>query len=391
MQTSSETGTEKFGFGIEAEFLLLDKLSHRPLFHGDLNFEQLLDTLDNIAVADFSSDGFNIKPLHRKASPYLVEGYYLTDDEMNPLTLLAKGIELRTPIVPTIDASVNNLSTLYSRLQLAMNGLGYQTAMISHHPVESKFEAKPNYKRHDYWQWASTAMLTYGPDINISVPATLAEMIDREALHDKINFYMPSVIAMSLASPLVDGDLWHIRGAVGKSIRTYRRSLWAPLYYIHHKPSLRFEFKGFEMAQNLSDYKAFFLLSLAVLLDLELTGRASDATRLYDLGQVAVHGLDLPFVRDRASAVLEGAERIGTLYDFDTTPLHAFWNRLDNRRVPADDIIESFSAHRSIAQSMFELTDFSDVITFAPPAASRRAPASMTNQKAPTEQTTLCV
>ena len=371
MRDNFDPSAHKFGFGIEAEFLLLDKSSFRPLFYQDLNFDHLIDLLDAIPVSDYGSEGFNVKPLHRLASPYLVEGYYLTDEEMKPHTLLAKGVELRTPLASTIEQSVSSLDDLYGRLQTALAPANYATAIISHHPTESKFEAPPNYKRHDYWQWALTAMTTMGPDINISVPSQYAYAIDQKALHDKINYYMPALVALSLASPLLDGDLWNVRGAIGKSIRTYRRSLWAPLYYIHHKPSLRFEFKGFEMARNLNDYKAFFLMCLAVLLDSELDGSASDATRIYDLGQIAVQGLDLPFVRERIQRVLESGARTANKLGFDSSPLDQMWARLDSRRVPADDIIELFTQNRSIPETMRYLTQFDQSITFAPPAVAQ--------------------
>jgi len=366
---------DKFGFGLETEFLLLDKQSQAPLFCHDLNFEQLLDLLDAIPVADFSTDGFNIKPLHRLASPYLVEGYYLTDSEMKPLSLLAKGVEVRTPIAATIEQSVSDLKTLYARLQSAVSTIGYDTAIISHHPLVSKFDAPPNYTRHDYWQWALTAMTTMGPDVNISVPTELAEQIDLDALHEKINYYMPSIVAMSLASPIVDGDLWRVRGKIGKSMRTYRRSLWAPLYYIHKEPALRFEFKGFEMATCLNDYKAFFLLCLPLLLDHSLEGKASDATRMYDLGQIAANGVEPYFVRERAIAIMESAEKIAREYGFDRSPLDAFWSRLTSGRLPADDLVDLFVSTGSIPQMMSNLRDFTEKTSFAPPVFSPVSPS----------------
>ena len=46
-----------------------------------------------------------------------------------------------------------------------------------------------------------------GPDASDTIRAE----IDLAQLHDKINYYMPSLVALSLASPLLDGDLWQIR------------------------------------------------------------------------------------------------------------------------------------------------------------------------------------
>ena len=367
-----------FGFGMEAEFLLLDKTTYRPLFHQDVPYEKLLSIVDDIDVSDFSARGFNIKPLHKKANPYLIEGYYLTDKEMKPYSLLTKGVELRTPLAQSIDTCVSDLAVLTARLDQALSVAGWKTAIISHHPVECKFEAPPNYTRHDYWQWALTAMTTFGPDINISVPDELVADIDLADFNDKINYYMPSCVAMSLASPLLEGKLWTMRGAIGKSIRTYRRSLWAPMHYIHkltgEASSLRFEFKGFEMARNLDDYKAFFLMSLAILLDRTLTDRASDQTRIYDLGQIAVGGVDFDFVQQRAAAVLQSAEKIAEQYGFDAQPLLAFKKRLVDRRVPADDIIDLYVKNQSINETMRALADFQ------PGAAAHSQPLIATAQ-----------
>ena len=150
-----------------------------------------------------------------------------------------------------------------------------------------------------------------------------------------------------------------IRGALGKSIRTYRRSIWATLINQYRQPKWRFEFKGFEMALNLDDYYAFFLTSLAVLLDDSLTGDASPQTRFYDLGQIAVSGLDLPIYRDRASTILESAELIAQRFGFERRGLDEMWKRIDTQRVPADDLIDLFEQEKSIEGVLAHLTRFS--------------------------------
>jgi len=117
------------------------------------------------------------------------------------------------------------------------------------------------------------------------------------------------------------------------------------------------------MAHCLQDYQAFFLLCLALLLGPGLDGRASDATRTYDLGNIAVSGLELPFVRERAAIVLQAAEKLALNYNIDRTALDAFWHRLDRRHVPADDIIEIYSRTKSIPTTMGQLTNFTQGIT----------------------------
>lgn len=347
--------SDSFLFGIEAEFLLVDKNDFQPLSHKDLNFDKLAELLNSIPSADFGQSGFNIKPLHSRATPYLVEGYYLTDSDMNPVSLLPKGIEIRTPSRNSIKQSLHDLSELYKRLQSRLLEDGWQAAVISHHPTEGKFDAPANYRRHDYWQWALTAATTFGPDINISLPAELSSRIELPALAAKLNYYLPSVIAMTLASPIAEGKVWQVRGVTGKSIRTYRRSIWAPLFYVHEKPSLRFEFKGFEMSRCLDDYNVFFLLSMALLLDETLNETAADEARIYDLGQIAVFGLGLSPTREIASRVMESAEKIASRFALSRQGMDEFWNRLESRKLPADDILAVFQETESVPATLSRL------------------------------------
>ena len=338
----------EFGFGIEAEFLLVDKNTYEPFSHRNLDFDSLLALINSIPCDDFSKDGLNIKPLHTKAIPYLIEGYCLTDSNMKTISLMPKGIEARTPMASTIDKSVRDLKILFDRLREHCLKSNYDLSILSHHPNEPKFNAPPNYKRHDYWQWALTATTTFGPDINISVPDELSKSINRSKLNGRINHYMPSAIAMSLASPISEGKLWQFRGQSGKSIRTFRRSIWAPIFYVHEKPALRFEFKGFEMATCLEDYNVYFLLSLALLLDDSLSEEAGDETKLYDLGSISLNGLDSIHTREIAKRVMESAEKMASQFGFKRDGMDEFWNRIESRHLPADDIIDLFNEKQSV-------------------------------------------
>jgi hypothetical protein len=338
----------EFGFGLEAEFILCDSASYEPRSLNSLDAQSLQSMLLNVDVKDIPLNGLAVKPLHEVLSPYMVEGYYLTDEKMNKRILLPKGIEIMTPVAKSITRAVADLSVLFDRLNNEMKENGMACSILSHHPTAPDFYAAPNYDRHDYWQWALTAMTTYGPDVNISVPAELSKDIDVTDLNRKINYYMPAACALSFSSPLKEGGLWKKRHQIGKSIRTHRRSIWAPLFYVHTTPHLRYEFKGFEMSNDLHDYEAYFLMSLAVLLDDTLTGRASDQTRIYDLGELAVDGLRNDAMQHRAQVVLQSASRMAGKLGFSDRSLAAFWNRLDSHRLPADEIIELYLERSNI-------------------------------------------
>lgn len=337
-----------FLFGIEAEFVLVDAQTFSPLWHEDLIFEELNSWLEEIPVNDFSSDGLNIKPLHKKAIPYLVEGYYVTDQKYQPVKLLPKGVEIRTPTNTSIKGCLESLSELHCRMQTQLQSKGLLAVSLSHHPTKTDFTGPQCYERYDWWQWAMHVMSTYGPDINISLPDSVSKGIDLDDLARKVNYYAPAMTALTLNSPLANGGLWRIRGQVGKSFRTYRRSLVAPPMTIHKKPSLRFELKCLEMSNSLVDYENYFLMWLSFLFDKELPGRASDQSRVYDLGQVARLGLSAETIRQRAVDLLSQTEKIAKSLGMNTASLDTLWQRLETGRLPADDVIDLFRREKSI-------------------------------------------
>ncbi|MBI2811831.1 MAG: hypothetical protein HYX67_13525 [Candidatus Melainabacteria bacterium] len=347
-----------FGFGIEAEFLLVDNQSYKPLGHKTLDFQTLLKLVDEIPTSDCSSEGFNKKPLHNRVSPYLIEGYTLTGSDMKPVDLLPKGIEIRTPLTNSFEASTKSLKDLYRRLKTKLVEENMNAAMLSYHPTEPRIIAPPNYERHDYWQWALTATTTYGPDINISLPKHLQEQVNIERINARVNYYAPAAISLTFASPLRESNLWIADGRIGKSVRTFERSKWAPIFYVHEKPSLRFEFKGFEMSRCLDDYQAMFLIGLALLLDESLDGDESDASRVSALETLAVLGLENDLTRERAALVLESAEKIAFQFDLPRDSLDEFWKRLKTQRLLSDQIAETFKSTQSIEQTLRSLTDF---------------------------------
>src|SRR5215472_14640464 len=117
---------DNFGFGLETEFLLVDASSFRPLWHPDLKFEALNATLEAIPAGDFQCDSFKVEPPHRKPGPYTVEGYHLPDSQMNPIDLLPKGVEIRTPVYSSIEECLAALKVLHDRLQQALANAGLQ-------------------------------------------------------------------------------------------------------------------------------------------------------------------------------------------------------------------------------------------------------------------------
>lgn len=342
-----------FRFGIEAEYQLADAATLRPLWHHDLAFSELHELLESIPVNDLPPlDGLDLEPPHRTLMPFVVEGYHVPDPDLSPINILPKGIEIRTPVCSTILECLGCLKTLHDRLESALLERGIALVSLSHHPVEHHFEGPQNKRRYDYWQWAMEVMTTYGPDINVSLPPAINDNLDVDDLNAKVNYYGPAMAALSLASPLYRDGLWKIRGQIGKSIRTYRRSVIAPAIELHPDENGRLEFKLFEATNRLVDYHAFFLLWLTLLLDEGLKGRAHNQTRIYDLGAVARFGLEAELIRERANEFLSRAPAVLERNNFDPSPLASFRQRLESGHVPADDIINAFQQTESLAETL---------------------------------------
>jgi carboxylate-amine ligase len=338
-----------YHIGLEVEYMLVEAETFRRLWHPDLTFEDLNAAFEAIPIEDIPPmDGLDLEPPHRKLMPFVVEGYHLPAPEISPRDVLPKGVEIRTPVCASIEACLECLQVLHGRTQSALAGLGYRAVTVSHHPVEDRFEGPQNKRRHDFWQWAMLAMTTYGPDVNVSLPAALNDALDPLDLHAKVNFYAPALTALTLASPLVRGGLWEIQGRIGKSIRTHRRSVIAPAIELHPEEAGRLEYKTFEATSSLGDLHAYFLLWLELLLDDGLRGRASEQSRVYDLGAVARDGLAAETVAERAAEVLDRAPGVLADRGFDPRPLEPFRRRLESGRLPADDLIDLFEQERSI-------------------------------------------
>ena len=353
---------ESFHFGLESEYLLVDAESYRPLWHPDLNFEVLNQAMEAISIADLPEMGGNeIELPHTSNSPYVIEGYHLHDPQGKAVNILPKGMEIRTPVCDSLASCLSTFRTLYQRMAEALMGLSYKAVALSYHPLETEFYGEQEHRRHDFWQWAMQAMLSFGPDINISVPVSLQERMDLHDLNQKINYYAPAMTCFSLASPFYAGDIWKVRGRVCKSFRTHRRSTYAPAVEMHPREHFRFEFKPFEMTHCLGDFENYFLLFLTLLLDDTLTGRASDQMRIYDLGAVARLGFDAETISERANALLQRAAVVLPQWGFDPKPLKSFEARAYFHYTPADDMLMWYAhANRDLTSVLKKLSDLED-------------------------------
>jgi carboxylate-amine ligase len=332
-----------FSFGIETEFQLINATSKKSLWYQDTPFKKLNAILENISLEGIKSlEGLELEAPHKKNMPYIVEGYNLPDQDWNSLDMLPKGIEIRTPVCNSIAQTLTQLKTLFDRLRSELKKNDLLPLALSHHLQATKFSGPQNKRRHDYWQWAMEVMVTYGPDFNIGLPDSLWAKIDFNDLLEKFYYYGPAMTCFSLASPIREESLWNIRGAQGKSVRTYRRSIIAPPIELHPEENNRLEFKLFDVPATLTEYEAYFGLVLTVLLTPELKGRASRATFVYDMGQIAIEGLHHQTSFARASEIMLWYRPVKNEFNISHQAHELLVSRLEERSHPSDAIAEDF-------------------------------------------------
>jgi hypothetical protein len=346
------SASESFQFGLEAEFLLVDE-NFKPLWHQDLSFEKLNELLEGIPFEDIKGrfDLFHLEAPAKKLMPFVVEGYHLPDKDFNMVDVLPKGLEIRTPVYNSIEETLDSYKKLFSRMQNALEKVNLKAVSLSHHPKEWHFEGPCNKRRYDYWIWAMEVMTTYGPDINVSIPASLLKDFDKADFELKVNYYAPAFTAVSAGSPFFKGDLWKTREGFGKSYRTHKRSIIAPPIEFHGDEENRFEFKVFDMTPYSRDFHAYFLLFLILVLDKDLKGRSDKATRIYEMGEVARLGLDATSMKERLKEVLDGRNVLAP-YGFDLIPLKWLENRIENNWTLADEIISLHQRKGSIKECL---------------------------------------
>lgn len=343
--------SDKFSFGLEAEFLLADSKSFRPLWYKDVTFKTLDDILSALSLEGIPSlEGLSAEPPHKKLMPFIVEGYGIPDQDMNIIDAYPKGIEIRTPVCTSIGQTLEVYKDLYGRVATALNQHQMVPVAISHHPVETKFQGPQNKRRHDFWMWAQEVMTTYGPDINVSFPKDISDELfnHTDDLHLKVNYYAPSMAALSLASPFYGGSPWMIKGQRGMSYRTFKRSVIAPAIELHADENFRIEFKVFEMSKDIADFEAYFLLVLGLFLSRDLKGRSSQQERIYDSGNVARFGLHAEGVHHVLADLFEASEKSLAKFGFSTTPLKRLHHRFEAREHISDKMLALYDETGSI-------------------------------------------
>lgn len=284
---------------------------------------------------------------------------------------LPKGIEIRTTPHPTIQGAIAELTESFQLLCKRAARSGFAPVLTSFNPYRTAFVPDPPFNafedammKQSPEDWTSTlAMLTYGPDLNISCQGLSTDTIID--IGRKLTYYSPYIIPFSYSSPFLEGTLWD-----GLSARTFVRTGIRPaaLVFLGDKaeiqesnPSLtklahvpeeigRIEFKACDSCNDFAIYAGLLTLLKGLVLDTTLPGRATvpDAA-LHQ--QSAQQGFANDEITTVTQTVLQAAQHaLGS--DEDTSLLAPLHTMLQQRISPAHAIIQAFQATGSVESAL---------------------------------------
>lgn len=364
-----------FSFGIEHEVAFLDSSGQLADFNRTkfADFQQIIDRLpvypdDNLQL--------RIGDANIRKKRWYIEGFerFANFEHKKVIDCIPKGIEIRTTINNSISDTIAELTQSLNLLRKLAFESGYEPVLISFNPYSSIF--KPQVPLNDYEirylqshpdeQTANIYMVTYGPDLNISMTGmSSSEMID---IGQKLTHYSPYIIPFSYSSPFNEGDLWG-----GLSVRTFYRTGKRPatLVFIENQRQLitstpeltkvaripaeigRIEFKAFDSCDDFSMYAGFLALLKGLILDTSLPGRAIvPDTELHQLS--AKYGFQCEDIFNQSQEVLEAAENaLGE--DADCQYLQPLKEMLQTKETQASRMIQQFKQMGSI-EDVLKLT-----------------------------------
>ena len=357
-----------FYFGIEHEVGFLNQEGKLADF-SRTKFAEFNQIIERLPVYSQDYTNLTILPLELKHKRWYIEGFRRFDNSQNSLEDIPKGIEIRTTIQPDIHSAITELSESFRLLQNVAVQFGLSPVLVSFNPYHAVFEPEPPLNEYEIsWrqdcplrQTANLAMLTYGPDLNISVSGLSCEQaID---VGRKLTYYSPYIVPFSYSSPFYQGNLWQ-----GLSVRTFVRTGKRPavMVYVEKEEQLiksvpfltriarlpaevgRIEFKAFDSCDDFSIYAGLLALLKGLVLDRSLLGRATvpDAA-LHQLS--AQQGFDNEEIFRIATKVLQAAQETLAL-DPDVHLLKPLKAMLVKRKTKSHELIELFKKVDSIEE-----------------------------------------
>lgn len=212
--------------GIEFEYLIVDAAGAEPgriRDFSNLSFACIGGMLDDKPGRDDPS--LATGDLGIKSGYWYLEG----DERFHPdgrfRTLEVKGVEIRTPPADSVEQAMALLLTIETQLTTTLLKHGLALAIAGFNPVRPGYDFIPPLnpweqtlrKTQRAYDGSGVSTLSYGPDINLSLPGWSA----RQSLDAarKLNWYSPYIVPFSFSSPFFAGQVWP-----GCSKRSYERA-----------------------------------------------------------------------------------------------------------------------------------------------------------------------
>jgi hypothetical protein len=359
-----------FSFGIEHEVAFLDKEGKFADFASTkfADFNQIVEKLPT-----YPNDHLQLRvgDAGIRKKRWYIEGFERFADSDEVIDCLSKGIEIRTTIHPDIQSTIKELSDSFNLLCDVAAEFGFSPVLTSFHPYKTSFIPYPPLNEYEIQQLqaypdeqtANIYMVSYGPDLNISVAdLPIERVID---IGQKLTYYSPYIVPFSYSSPFYDGKLWN-----GLSFRTFIRTgkRSATLVFVEDKeqlinsmPSLtkvarlpaeigRIEFKAFDSCDDFSIYAALLALLKGLVLDESLQGRAiTPDANLHQWS--AKFGFDAEDILTNATTILQAAEA-ALKDDPDVDLLAPLKEMLTTRKTTSHKLIGLYQSVGSIEEAL---------------------------------------
>ncbi|GBP93555.1 hypothetical protein EVAR_90121_1 [Eumeta japonica] len=205
----------RYLIGIEFEYLLTSKNDYSAdglRFYNNIAVKDLSTVLENRPGAGdptlyHDSEGV-------KNGYWYVEGVERYTREGKLLDQAVKGLEVRTPPTTSIGAALNQLLRLEHQLRVRLMRTGLDLAVAAYHPTAPPYVFDPPLAA---WEearrlilpecrLADVAMLTYGPDLNFSLPDWSETQLVAAA--EKLAWFAPYISLFTLNAPFAEGNAW---------------------------------------------------------------------------------------------------------------------------------------------------------------------------------------
>ena len=349
----------KFQFGIEHEVAFTRSDSSFADF-SNTEYEDFAAIIERLPEYEDDRKSLRFGDLGIRRKRWYIEGIERFDEQGTMIKCIPKGIEIRTTLHHSIHAAIDELNTSFEQLKECAKQLGYTPINTSFNPHRTAFIAVPPLNAFESRRLNASPedrtehlpMLTYGPDLNISViGASPAQSIDWAK---KLTYYSPYLIPFSYAgvNPTCNQPiLYNNRPWPGQSVRTFYRTglrpatlvfLDDPTALISSDPSLtkltthpsevgRIEFKAFDSCGDFDRYGSLFALLKGLLIDQTLLGRAVVPHKLLHQKSAQLGWTDDRILK-QSQAILTAADNALT-GDPDRVRLEPFQRVLDDQKM----------------------------------------------------------